>query len=326
MDRGTINQNHRDTIHRRIKSLASGESGSGQQTNGHCDQRSGTSVRNLIKLSLFDRVVVIDCRDGRAASLVRANYGAFEVQSDHCHLRYLVVRDETADNLIITRNNRETLVVADDDDFLYLLEKDLTIELQKLRRDLYFLHAAALRFNNQAILLVAPSGVGKSTTTWALLHHGFEYLSDELAPLDLATRAVFPYPHAICLKQPPPAPFLLPAGTVDAGRTLHVPIAALPNRHSKEPTPLGAIYFLERADTTVPTFTALRTAEAAARMYVNALNPLAHPGEGLDAAIELARNSYCFELRLGDLSATAMLAKKLTEETVPSQQSQTWAS
>jgi hypothetical protein len=280
----------------------------------------------LIQLSLFDRVVDIDCRDGRAASLVRANYGACEVQSDHCDLRYLVVPHDTADNLVITRNNRESLVVADNDDFLYLLETDLTIELQKLRRDLYFLHAAALRFGNQAILLVAPSGVGKSTTTWALLHHGFEYLSDELAPLNLATRAVYPFPHAICLKQPPPVPFLLPAGTLDAGRTLHVPIFALPNGHCNEPTPLGAIYFLQRAETRVPTFTPLSTAEAAARMYINALNPLAHPGEGLDAAIELARNTRCFELHLGDLLATAMLAKKITEETLPSQQRQTWAS
>jgi hypothetical protein len=50
----------------------------------------------------------------------------------------------------------------DDGELLYIVEKDLTIELQKLRRDLYFLHAAALAIAQNAFLLVAPSGGGKS--------------------------------------------------------------------------------------------------------------------------------------------------------------------
>jgi len=45
----------------------------------------------------------------------------------------------------------------------------LTIELQKLRSDLYFLHAAVLGFKGKACLLVAPSGGGKSLTTWGVI-------------------------------------------------------------------------------------------------------------------------------------------------------------
>ena len=50
------------------------------------------------------------------------------------------------------------------------------------------------------MLLAGASGNGKSTTAWALLHRGFQYLSDELAPLDLSAMTVHAFPHALCLK------------------------------------------------------------------------------------------------------------------------------
>jgi len=53
----------------------------------------------------------------------------------------------------------------------FLLEKELTIELQKIRRELYFLHAAALSLADKAFLNRGSPGTGKSTTVWALLHH-----------------------------------------------------------------------------------------------------------------------------------------------------------
>ena len=60
--------------------------------------------------------------------------------------------------------------------------------------------------------VLGKTGAGKSTTAWGLLHHGFSYLSDELAPIDLETLEVLPYRHALCLKRRPPSPLL--AGAV----------------------------------------------------------------------------------------------------------------
>ena len=267
-----------------------------------------------LKLSLFDRLVVMGCRDAHALSLLRANFSAFETKTNGEDLRYRVWRDPNFKNLVIARTDGERWIAAEDSEFLFLLEKDLTIELQKHRRDLYFLHAAALRYDGRVFLLVAPSGTGKSTTAWALLHEGFEYLSDELAPVDLKDRVVHPYPHALCLKQPPPAPFSLPPGLIDTGRTLHVPVGALPSRVVREAVPLAAILFLERSASASPTMVRISTAQAATRIYANALNPLAHPGEGLDGAIELAASSLCFELRLGRLPDTVALVNRLKEE------------
>jgi hypothetical protein len=180
--------------------------------------------------------------------------------------------------------------------------------LQRLRRDLYFIHAAALEFAGKAYMLVAPSGSGKSTTTWALLHHGFQYLSDELGPIDLKTLEVYPYPHALCLKNAPPTSYPLPARVLRTSRTLHISPRNLPCGVSTSPFPLAAIFFLQYdPEACAPAVQPLNKAEAGVRLFANALNPLAHPGDGLDGAIKIATESACFKLTTADLSSTCQL-------------------
>jgi hypothetical protein len=225
-----------------------------------------------------------------------------------------VNRNESSGKYKISRTGLGAIVASDDGGFLFLFEKDLIIELQKIRRDLYFLHGAALEFAGRSILLVAPSGGGKSTTTWGLLHHGFRYLSDELAPVRLESMKVQPYPHAICLKKDPPKPYYLPDHALYLSKTMHVPVELLPCNVCKEPTPLAAIFFLRRRRRSPkPTIEPVSKAKAAARLYANALNALAHEGEGLDGAIAIARKTHCFELTIGDISATCALIKKTVQ-------------
>lgn len=65
----------------------------------------------------------------------------------------------------------------------------------------YFLnlHAGVIGCRDGCVLLPAAAGSGKSTTTAALVHHGFPYLSDEVALLteDCTIRAL---PLALCFK------------------------------------------------------------------------------------------------------------------------------
>ena len=107
------------------------------------------------------------------------------------------VESRPGESLALLRNGQEVSIVQSPDDMLFLLEQDVTVELQKRRSDLYFLHSAAIERQGKAWLLAAESGSGKSTTAWGLLHHGFGYLSDELSPIDLDSMRVFPYAHAL---------------------------------------------------------------------------------------------------------------------------------
>ncbi len=222
-------------------------------------------------------------------------------------LDYSVESSDTSCSII--RDGQSPLHCVDSDELLFLLEKDLTVELQKRRPDLYFLHSAALEWNGKACLLAADSGGGKSTTTWALLHHGFRYLSDELSAIDPRSMQVFPYPHALCLKHPPPD-YSLPADTIDLGRTLHVPVRSLPSEAITAPLPLGAVFLVKyRPDLTGPELHAISPAEASARLYLTALNALSHPNRGLDAAIRIAEHVPCFAIDSADLPATCALIR-----------------
>ena len=268
----------------------------------------------MLCLSVFGRRITVSCADECVYSLLSTGYGHMAVAaSDDANLRYTAGLCPDGRGFFIDRGG-ERIEADNISDFLYFFEKDLTIELQRQRSDLYFIHAAAVESDGSIAMLVAPSGTGKSTTAYGLLHDGFRYLSDELAPVDLQTMAVQPYPHALCLKSEPPAPYRLPAATLRTGATLHIPVAALPSATLREPVPLGAIFFLGRDGNSDTTIQRIDAGEAAARLYANALNNLAHGGEGLDAAIHLTSRTPSFRLQLGDLRRAGGVIRSALED------------
>jgi hypothetical protein len=187
------------------------------------------------------------------------------------------------------------------------LDDALTVGVQHRRPDLLFIHAAAIARDGRVVLLVADSGGGKSTTTWASLHHGFALLSDELAPVEPASLLVHPFPRAICLKAFPPRPYDLPPGSVKASGAHYVATRFLPTRPSPA-GPLAMLAFVSYSpEDPEPSLREISAATSAARLYANGLNVLAHGGEGLDAVLSLSARVPSFVLRSGDLPRTCAL-------------------
>jgi hypothetical protein len=265
--------------------------------------------RKTLFLRIFACSIQIDCCGAQEYELLLANYGGLQSRErTFPKLKYTISRRSNRSCFSIARWGGEPVMAADEGEFLFLFEKDLTIQLELMRRDLYFLHAAALGSSGRAFLLVAPSGNGKSTITWALLHHGFRYLSDELAPLNLTKLEVQPYPHAICLKEKPPAPYDLPDQAVRTVSTVHVPIPQLPGGAIYNPMTVTAVFFLEyRSGRNPPIVRRVSRAESAARLFANALNPLAHAEDGLAGAVAIAQRVPSFQLRSGELRPTCEL-------------------
>jgi hypothetical protein len=263
---------------------------------------------STLSLTVLGCHVKVQCQDAETQALLVANYGHMQGQLEAVDLRYAVGRAQGSAAFFIRRAGQEPQVAADAGKFLLLFEQDMTIELQKLRRDLYFVHSAVLEWGGKACMLVAASGSGKSTMTWALAHHGFRYLSDELGPIDLTTWKVCPYPHALCLKAEAPPPYPLPAKTVYTSRALYIPVGELPGGVSRCSIPLAAICFLRHCPEAYgPAMRPISKAEAGVRLFANALNPLAHPGDGLDGAIAIATRSACFALDTVALPETCAL-------------------
>lgn len=218
----------------------------------------------------------------------------------------------------ISRAGMASSPARDLEGLVHRLDKDITVELQRRRGDLLFLHAAVVEWRGRVALLAANSGGGKSTTTWALSNGGFGYLSDELCPIDLEAMSVHPYPHALCLKQHPPAPYPLPGGVRGLGKTMHVPARLMPGPVLTTPRSLGAVFLLARDPaTTRPAVERISAAEAAARLYVVTLNALAHPQRGMPAVLHIAGQLPCYRLEIGTLPATCDLIRSTLEQTMP---------
>jgi hypothetical protein len=117
-------------------------------------------------------------------------------------------------------------------------------------------------------------------------------------------------PHALCLKALPLADYPLPEKIIYTARTMHVPTECLSSQTRLEMLRLEAIFFLQfNGKISQPVWNPVRKAEATARLLTNALNPRSHPGEGLDAAIEIVSRAHCFELLSSKLQLTCELIK-----------------
>ena len=95
-------------------------------------------------------------------------------------------------------NNRS----EDDQEYLFsLVQMALLNTLTYLMPQHHLLHGAALTWHNEGLILAGDSGCGKSSLSLALVKHGCQFLSDDVAGLNLITHQIEPFPRSLNLRQ-----------------------------------------------------------------------------------------------------------------------------
>jgi hypothetical protein len=278
---------------------------------------------HVFALSVLGVDALIECAEPETHALLTVTHGAMRAMrtptafgsAAGTAVRYEVGRLNPTSPCVVRRDGETRASARDAARLLWAFEGDLVIEIQRRRPDLYFVHAAVLELGGRAFVLVGESGAGKSTTAWTLLHHGFGFLSDELAPVDLVSFTVLPYLRALCLKDEPPGRYDLPATAVRTSSSIHISTRDLPGHVWREPLGLEGIFFLRYdPEAAAPSVRPMTGAEGAVHLYTNTLNALAHEADGLDGAIRIAVGRPCFELVSAEPTATAMLVKRTAEQ------------
>ena len=178
---------------------------------------SGDALSFSDQFNILGQRVRIRSSNRAVARLLSTNFGAFAATegNSHADLDYTITGTQPFN---VRRAGRAPSPMRPTPgDLLYEVEKDIVVELQRRNPQLFFLHSGAIAWQGRASLFVAESGGGKSTTTWAMLHHGYGYLSDEIAPIALDELASASIP-ARALPEAPAA-VLSVAGGNDAARS-----------------------------------------------------------------------------------------------------------
>lgn len=268
------------------------------------DRRPETAAYPDLLLGVLDRVIAVRCEHAPTRALLDVAWGALVVAEGGPDVRYRITR--RADLFCIRRDDILVGEVTDAGRLLHLLDSDMVVRLQTLRRDLLFVRGSVVVDGRGAHVLTGPSGAGKSTTCWGLVHRGFGYLSDELAPIRPSDLAVLPFPRALCTKAEPPAGFPLPRGTAATSRGFHVPVGRLPSRTVAAPRPLRSLLFVDyRQGRPAPVVRPVSSAETATRLYPNVLNAPGHDDAAMRAVARASAAVRGFVVEAAELSATA---------------------
>lgn len=265
-------------------------------------------------LRVFGHNVTVHSQDEASFGLLCESYSAFLQESNpdsKIDLRYRIDLSGDTDGWVIHCDG-DVIDCRGTAAFLFEFEKDMTLRLQKLRTDLFFVHGAALSIDDRCVVISGESGSGKSTLAWSLCHQGFAYMSDELAPIHPTHMHVEPYPHALNLKTEPLTEPFLPKSTIRTSATMHVPAYELPEHAPEHPCLIGTMVFIDSCrNGRSLEINRIGSAEAAARLYANGLNQLAHIGDGLPAATRIARSVPAVFITGGTVEERSCAIKEL---------------
>lgn len=84
------------------------------------------------------------------------------------------------------------------DDMRYTMVQDAT----ERARGIVVLHAGVVARAGEAIVLAGASRSGKTTLTLALVDSGWDYLSDDLAPIEIDTGSIQPFQKPLSVRNP----------------------------------------------------------------------------------------------------------------------------
>jgi hypothetical protein len=181
-------------------------------------------------------------------------------------------------------------------------------------------HAGGVQFTDQAILLPAASGRGKSTLVAGLVHAGLGYLSDELLALSLDDTRVLAYPKPVALKAGSFGPVRdlglePPAGTDRfSGDEWYVRPADLGAQSAGGPCVPALVIVPRYVPGAVTSSRRLSSTETFLALALNSVNLDHHGEQGAHVVADLVERCDAFELEMSDLTAACKLVLGLVEE------------
>lgn len=240
----------------------------------------------------------------------------------------LDIVQENSGRIVLCRNQLPVLSCSE---LLRLapLVKSLVWQTAVCAHDFFLdIHAGVVGDGEYCYLLPAASGSGKSTLTAALISHGFEYFSDEVALLQGNDLLVQPVPLAICIKDTGAAA-LSHFFPQLSGQNLHLrgdgkrvlymppPIQALPPAETLRP--VGAIFFPYYAPDQQTKLESIPAIEALLSLLQECLIVDTHLNKKkVSSLLDWIERTPCYRLTISNLNNAVKLIKSISSELLQS--------
>lgn len=170
------------------------------------DLLSKDLIIQQLRLCFFDLDIVIKSDSGDFINIFALLYSRFRVNGPSSTIQ------PSVEFVLITNPDNQwgkPVVIFDGEvrplstpEFLegYAYESILSTVMTRVRSHL-LIHAGAVSYKGQGIIIAADTMHGKTTLVLELVRRGFKFLSDEMAALGRTDRRVHPFPRSFCIRK-----------------------------------------------------------------------------------------------------------------------------
>ncbi len=198
---------------------------------------------------------------------------------------------------------------------------NLCVALQCFRYVIF--HAGVVARGDQAVLLAAQSGGGKSTLTAALMEQGFRLMSDEFGILSTDKALLHAYPRPVSLKNESIDIVRDFAGTDSVSQRLQdTPKGDIAYRRARaddisamsQPAKASLVLFPRFQPGSAASATQIEVAEAAMSLIASSPNYDVIGETAFQALVQMLDGARCFELTYGNTADSIQLVEGLLSE------------
>lgn len=135
----------------------------------------------------FSTPFTVEINSLKVGRLLALYFGKCFLPADRIHPETIVI-DEIDNTHFIIRYNQQKIIT----DSLLKELNNIFFEHTLFDKSILALHGAAVEYENNAYVFLAPTGEGKTTLTSYLLHRNCRYITDDCVFIDRTSMHVFP--------------------------------------------------------------------------------------------------------------------------------------
>lgn len=226
------------------------------------------------------------------------------MKSDHPHFQINDVRVHgLGDELRIALDGKTTGTIGDNGNYQRRCYREIVRCFIYQHSDMVWIHAGAAASDQGAIVLPGPWGHGKSTLTLELYNNGWQFLSDDIVPLEPNSNMAVPFPVTPKLRKGTGE--ALARHQVSGLKKIEIPLVQ--SGVAATPQPISMIVFPNFSKTETAALRTISPGQCVGKLLENSLSFPENSDEVIDSLCRMVEKIPAFDLQFRKSDKAAQL-------------------